>query len=91
MVSPSNDVRSLYIVAQPDVGWGDNGLTAIVSLGRNREDRLPGKFRIAVLWFGSLRAAGIERRQILGRRVVDYIRGVEAASLHHVRAGRQQC
>ncbi len=90
MVSPGNNVGRLNIVVQLDIGRGDDGLAAIVTLGRNREDGLLGELRIAVLWFWSLRAARVKRRQILRGRIVDHISRVEAADFDDARALRHQ-
>ena len=76
---------------QLDVGRSDDGLRAVVRLGRHRNDGLRRVLRFAFLRKRSVRASGIERRKIFGRSVVNYVGTIENRTIQHLGLCGQSC
>jgi len=82
---------------QFDVGRRHDGLAAVVGLRRHGNNRLLRVSRFPFLrqWFPG--TAGVQRRKVFGRCVVDDVGAMESRSAHHLRAlwpelyGAQYC
>ena len=76
-VGPSHDVGQRDVGFQLDLGRGDYGLGAIVSLAWDRNDGLGRELGISFAGLIIGRPQGIERRKVFGRTVIDNLRMIE--------------
>ena len=82
VITPRDNIGNIDVVRELDVGRRDDGLVAVVGFGGNGKDRLPGELRVPLKGLGKGSTAGVERRQVFRRRVVNDVGRIEASNLH---------